>query len=162
MAWQRVRGHEAQVEAFRRAARRGRLAHAYLFTGPAGVGKRLFAVELAKALLCEGNAGDELEACDRCPACAQVEAGTHPDFYPAARPADALEFPIELMRELCQGFALKSARGRGKVVVIDGADDLNRESANCFLKTLEEPPPRSVLILIGSSPDRQLSTIVSR
>jgi DNA polymerase-3 subunit delta' len=162
LAWQRVRGHEAQVEGLRRAARRGRLAHAYLFTGPAGVGKRLFAVELAKALLCEGNAGTELEACDRCPACAQVEAGTHPDFYPAARPADALEFPIELMRELCQGFALKSARGRGKVVVIDGADDLNRESANCFLKTLEEPPPRSVLVLIGSSPDRQLPTIVSR
>src|SRR5262249_57294325 len=74
----------------------------------------------------------------------------------------SLEFPIELMRELCQGFALKSARGRGKVVVIDGADDLNRESANCFLKTLEEPPPRSVLVLIGSSPDRQLPTIVSR
>ena len=162
MVWQRVRGHEAQVEGFRRAVRRGRLAHAYLFTGPPGVGKRLFAVELAKALLCEGNTGDELEACDRCPACAQVEAGTHPDFYPAARPADALEFPIELMRELCQGFALKSARGRGKVVVIDGADDLNRESANCFLKTLEEPPPRSVLVLIGSSPDRQLPTIVSR
>jgi DNA polymerase-3 subunit delta' len=162
LVWQHVRGHEAQVEGFRRAVRRGRLAHAYLFTGPAGVGKRLFAVELAKALLCEGNTGDELEACDRCPACAQVEASTHPDFYPAARPADALEFPIELMRELCQGFALKSARGRGKVVVIDGADDLNRESANCFLKTLEEPPPRSVLILIGSSPDRQLPTIVSR
>ena len=162
MAWQRVHGHEAQVEGFRRAVRRGRLAHAYLFTGPAGVGKRLFAGELAKALLCEGNTGDELEACDRCPACAQVEAGTHPDFYPAARPAESLEFPIELMRELCQGFALKSARGRGKVVVIDGADDLNRESANCFLKTLEEPPPRSVLILIGSSPDRQLPTIVSR
>jgi DNA polymerase-3 subunit delta' len=162
LVWQRVRGHEAQVEGFRRAVRRGRLAHAYLFTGPAGIGKRLFAVELAKALFCEGNTGDELEACDRCPACAQVEAGTHPDFYPAARPPDSLEFPIELMRELCQGFALKSARGRGKVVVIDGADDLNRESANCFLKTLEEPPPRSVLILVGSSPDRQLPTIVSR
>ena len=94
MVWQRVRGHEAQVEGFRRAVRRGRLAHAYLFTGPAGVGKRLFAVELAKALLCEGNTGDELEACDRCPACTQVEAGTHPDFYPAARPPDSLEFPI--------------------------------------------------------------------
>ena len=66
------------------------------------------------------------------------------------------------MRELCQAFSLKSARGRGKVVLLDGADDLNQESANCFLKTLEEPPPRSVLILIGSTPDRQLATIVSR
>ena len=163
MGWQRVRGHDAWVEAFRRAVTRGRLAHAYLFTGPAGVGKRLFAVELAKALLCESPPpGPPLTACDRCPACVQVESGTHPDFFSAARPAESLEFPIELMRELCRGFALRSARGKGKVVVLDDADDLNEESANCFLKTLEEPPPGSVLILIGTSADRQLPTIVSR
>ncbi len=141
---------------------RGRLAHAYLFTGPAGVGKRLFAVELAKALLCENASEANLQACDRCPSCVQVEAGTHPDFFTAVRPPEALEFPIALMRELCQGFSLKSARGRGKVILLDDADDLNEEAANCFLKTLEEPPPRSVLILIGSTPDRQLPTIVSR
>ncbi len=162
MSWNKVRGHDALVEGFRRAAARGRLAHAYLFTGPAGVGKRLFAVELAKALLCDNAAEGSLQACDRCPSCVQVEAGTHPDFFTAVRPPEALEFPIELMRQLCQSFALKSARGRGKVVLIDDADDLNEEAANCFLKTLEEPPPRSVLILIGSTPDRQLQTIVSR
>jgi DNA polymerase-3 subunit delta' len=150
------------VEGFRRALRRGRLAHAYLFTGPPGVGKRLFALELAKSLLCEKSPEGSLQACDRCPACVQVEAGTHPDFFTAIRPPEALEFPIDLMRELCQSFALKAARGRGKVVLIDDADDLNAEAANCFLKTLEEPPPRSVLILIGSTPDRQLHTIVSR
>ena len=162
MTWQRIRGHDAHVEGFRRAVRRGRLAHAYLFTGAAGVGKRLFAVELAKALLCENAGEDTLEGCDRCPACVQVASDSHPDFFTAARPPDALEFPIDLMRQLCQSFARKSARGRGKVVLIDDADDLNQESANCFLKTLEEPPPRSVLILIGSTPDRQLQTIVSR
>ena len=162
MSWERVRGHEAQAEAFARAVRRGRLAHAYLFVGPPGVGKRLFAVELAKALLCEARPADRFEACDHCPACAQVEAGTHPDFFTAARPPESAEFPIELMRELCQHFSLKAARGRGKVVVIDDADDLNDESANCFLKTLEEPPPGSVLVLIGSSTDRQKPTIVSR
>jgi len=162
LAWQRIRGHDALVEGFRRAVHRGRLAHAYLFTGPAGVGKRLFAVELAKSLLCEKAAEGGLQACDRCPSCVQVEAGTHPDFFSAVRPPEALEFPIALMRELCRSFALKSARGRGKVVLIDDADDLNEEAANCFLKTLEEPPPRSVLILIGSTPDRQLQTIVSR
>jgi DNA polymerase-3 subunit delta' len=162
VSWDKLRGHDALVEGFRRAVRRGRLAHAYLFTGPAGVGKRLFAVELAKSLLCEKAAEGELQACDRCPSCVQVEANTHPDFFTAARPPDALEFPIDLMRQLCQSFALKSARGRGKVVLIDDADDLNEEAANCFLKTLEEPPPRSVLVLIGSMPDRQLQTIVSR
>jgi DNA polymerase-3 subunit delta' len=168
VAWQRLKGHEAHVEEFARAVRRGRLAHAYLFVGPPGIGKRTFAVELAKALLCETvpagpRAADApLQACDRCPACIQVEAGTHPDFLAAARPAESQEFPIDLMRDVCQSFALKPARGRGKVVVLDGADDLNEEAANCFLKTLEEPPPRSVLILVGSSPERQLATIVSR
>ncbi|MFO0846231.1 MAG: DNA polymerase III subunit delta' [Gemmataceae bacterium] len=149
------------MDGFRRAARRGRLAHAYLFAGPEGVGKHLFATELGRALLCERPRGD-LEPCDECPACVQIDAGTHPDFLAAAKPPEALEFPIERMRAVCNSFSLKSARGRGKVVVLDDADDLNAESANCFLKTLEEPPPRSVLILIGSSPERQLATIVSR
>jgi DNA polymerase-3 subunit delta' len=166
MSWQRVRGHDAHVEAFRRAVRRGRLAHAYLFTGPGGVGKHLFAVELAKSLLCEAAPSDlaqsPLSACDRCPACKQVEVGTHPDFFRAVREEEKNEFLAEQMRELCRAFSLKSVRGRGKVVLLDDADDLNQTSANCFLKTLEEPPPRSVLILIGSTPDRQLPTIVSR
>lgn len=168
MSWKLVRGHEAQVRGFQRVIRRNRLAHAYLFTGPPGVGKRLFARELARTLLCEraydpGSPGDKLpDACDECPACLQVEADTHPDFIVVKRPEDALEFPIEVMRDLCGRFALKPARGQGKVAVIDDADDLNEESANCFLKTLEEPPPRSVIVLIGSSPDRQLPTIVSR
>lgn len=162
MSWKRVRGHDALVRAFQRVIQRGRLAHAYLFTGPPGVGKRLFATELAKALLCESPGRAELDACDVCPACLQVEAQTHPDFFPVRRPEEKHEFPIELMRELCQHFSMKSARGRGKVILIDDADDLNEESANCFLKTLEEPPPRSVLILIGSSAERQLPTIVSR
>jgi DNA polymerase-3 subunit delta' len=109
----------------------------------------------------------QLEACDRCPSCIQVEAGTHPDFFTAARPEDKANLPIEMMQELCRGFSLKSARGRGKVALLDNADDLDdpitlHAAANCFLKTLEEPPPRSVFILIGSSIDRQLPTIVSR
>lgn len=163
MSWQRVRGHDALVRGFQRVVGRGRLAHAYLFTGPRGVGKKLFATELAKALLCDrASASAVLDACDRCPSCIQSDAGTHPDFICAGRPEDALEFPIDAMRAVCQRFSLKSARGRGKVVVIDDADDLNEESANCFLKTLEEPPPRSVLILVGTSPDRQLPTILSR
>jgi DNA polymerase-3 subunit delta' len=162
VSWQRIRGHEVQKRAFERAWQRGRLAHAYLFVGPAGVGKHLFAVELAKAIFCTSAAPDRLEACDHCPACAQVEAGTHPDCFTARRPEDSLELPIDVMREFCEKFALKSATGKGKVAILDDADDLNEEAANCFLKTLEEPPPRSVLILIGASAERQLPTIVSR
>ena len=167
MSWQRIRGHDHVVAAFTRAVERGRLAHAYLFAGPAGVGKRLFAGELAKALLCESTNNGRLEACDRCAACRLVDAESHPDFFTAARPPDSPNFPIEVMRELCHGFSLKSARGKGKVAILDDADDLDdpitgNVAANCFLKTLEEPPPRSVFILVGSSLDRQLPTIQSR
>jgi DNA polymerase-3 subunit delta' len=162
VSWQRVRGHEAQIQAFERVVQRGRLAHAYLFTGPPGIGKRLFADELAKALLCESTRGEHLEACDHCAACVQVAAGTHPDHFIAGRPEESLELPLSVMREFCHNFALKPARGRGKVGILDDADYLNEESANCFLKTLEEPPPRSVLFLIATSAERQLPTIVSR
>src|SRR5438270_4636004 len=96
---------------FEQAVRRNRLAHAYLFSGPRGVGKRLFAQELAKALLCEGRAETALEACDHCPACAFVDAQTHPDYFQFARPEDKNVMPIEVLRELCAGFSLKSARG---------------------------------------------------
>jgi DNA polymerase-3 subunit delta' len=167
VSWQRVRGHDALAQAFDRAWQRGRLAHAYFFTGPPGVGKHLFAVELAKALLCETKPKTKLDACDTCPACRQVEAGTHPDFFAASRPADSPNIPIEVVRELCHNLALKPARGRDKVAILDDADDLHdpitlHAAANAFLKTLEEPPPGSVLILVGTSTDQQLPTILSR
>lgn len=162
MSWKRVRGHDALIAGFERVINKGRLAHAYLFLGPPGVGKRLFALELARALLCEAPPEGRFDACDRCPACVQIEARTHPDFALAGLPPEKHEWPIEQMREVLRNFGLKSSRGKGKVVILDDADDFNEESANCFLKTLEEPPPRAVLILIGTSRDRQLPTIVSR
>ncbi len=162
MAWSRIQGHDHLVDGFRQVAQRGRLAHAYLFAGPSGVGKHLFARELAKAILCEGSTSNALEACDRCAACALVDAGTHPDLVTIARPEDSIIVPIESVRDLCAAFSLKPARGHGKIAILDDADDLTDLAANCFLKTLEEPPPRSVLILIGSSVERQLPTILSR
>jgi DNA polymerase-3 subunit delta' len=162
VSWLRVKGHDVQAKMFERVVQRGRLAHAYLFAGPPGIGKRLFALELAQALLCEGKTGGRLEACGRCASCALIRAGNHPDLFLAGRPADALELPVDTVRDLCHRLSLKSARGHGKVAILDDADDFNEESANCFLKTLEEPPPGSVLILLGASRNRQLPTILSR
>jgi DNA polymerase-3 subunit delta' len=91
-----------------------------------------------------------------------VDAGTHPDLLTASRPEEKNELPIETIRELTEKLYLKPARGGYKIAVIDDADDFNDASANCFLKTLEEPPPKSLLILLATDPERQLSTIVSR
>jgi DNA polymerase-3 subunit delta' len=161
MSWDRIRGHDAARHTFQTAAARGRLGQAYLFVGPDGVGKRMFARELAKALLCEGPPAP-LTACDRCPSCAQVEAGTHPDLFTLRTPEGKHELPVGEMREFCTRMALKPTRGGRKVGIVEDADDFNEESANSFLKTLEEPPPGSLLILFATGTDRQLPTILSR
>jgi DNA polymerase-3 subunit delta' len=161
MTWERIRGHDAARDQLLNAYRRGRLAHAYLFVGPPGVGKRLFATEHAKALLCDRPPAP-LTACDACPSCAQVVAETHPDFFTVRTPADKHDLPVDAVREFCGKLGLKPARGPRKVGVVEDADDFNDESANCFLKTLEEPPPGSVLVLLATSAERQLPTILSR
>ncbi len=161
MSWARLRGHEALIRSFEQAFRRGRLGHAFLFVGPEGVGKKGFAIELAKTLLCGENSG-RFEACDRCPDCLQIEAGAHPDFQLLGLPEQKHEFPVELMHEAIRHLALKPARGRYRACIVDDADQFNEEAANAFLKTLEEPPPASLLILVGTSADRQLPTILSR
>ena len=162
MSWQRVKGHDELVAAFARAARRGPAGYGYLFTGPPGVGKRLFAVELAKTLLCESPPADRFDSCDRCSSCRLVDASTHPDLFVVARNEDKHDVIIDDVRQLSDKLAMKPARGGRKIAILDDADDLNEQSANCFLKTLEEPPPQSLLILIGTSADRQLATIRSR
>jgi DNA polymerase-3 subunit delta' len=163
MSWSQILGHPDRIDAFRQIVARHRLAHAYLFVGPPGIGKRRFALELAKAMLCEKpKPQDTLDACDQCESCLLVDAGTHPDLFQVNRPEEKNEMPAEVMTDLCRNFSFKSARRHGKIGIIDDADDFNEESANCFLKTLEEPPPGSVFILISTSLDRQLSTIKSR
>ncbi|MBI3466465.1 MAG: DNA polymerase III subunit delta' [Planctomycetes bacterium] len=171
MPWKSIVGHDAVVERFRLALRQQRLAHAYLFAGPEGVGKKLFAITLAQVLLCERGEPKALDSCQQCHGCRQVAAGTHPDFFLVEKPEERHEMPVELFigaaerrgREgLCYDLSRKPARGKHKVAVVNDVDFLNDESANCLLKTLEEPPPGSVLILIGTNPDLQLPTIRSR
>ena len=161
MSWDRVRGHDAAHQGFRSAFALGRLGQAYLFVGPEGVGKRLFARELAKSLLCERPPAP-LTACDRCPACAQVEVGSHPDVFSLRTPEGKHELPVGEMRAFCKRLSQKASRGAKKIGIVEDADDFNEESANSFLKTLEEPAPGSVLILLATSLDRQLPTILSR
>jgi DNA polymerase-3 subunit delta' len=171
MSWLGIHGHDAVVDRFRHALATGRLASTFLFVGPPGIGKRTFAQRLAQALLCQKHADRELDACGVCPSCRQVIAGSHTDLEQVALPEGKSFIPLELligtaehrMREgLCHRMALKPASGSRKIAIIDDADSLNREGANCLLKLLEEPPPRAVLLLISTSVHRQLPTIRSR
>src|SRR5947207_15793033 len=99
MSWSHIEGHGRIARRFADVGARNRLGHAYLFVGPEGVGKKLFARELAKALLCERRVeGRALAACDQCEACVQVEAGRHPDYFIVNRPEESNDLPNEVMR----------------------------------------------------------------
>lgn len=169
--WQGILGHDEIVERFRRTLERGRLASTYLFVGPSGIGKRRFALELARALLCSESPDATLSACGQCESCRLFAAGTHPDLVTVKRRPDKQVLSIEQFigegdaefeRGLCLQLALTPYLGRRKIGIIVDADNFSRESANCLLKTLEEPPVDSLLILIGTSASRQLPTIRSR
>ena len=169
--WRGIHGHDEIVERFRRTLAHGRLASTYLFVGPPGVGKRRFALELARSLLCTAREGASLEPCGQCESCRLFAAGSHPDLDVIGLKPDKSELAIsqfvgfdeDLKQEgLCHRIALKPFFGGRRIAIIDDADHFNVHSANCLLKTLEEPPPRSLLILIGTSPSRQLPTIRSR
>jgi DNA polymerase-3 subunit delta' len=160
--WHSLRGHDRVVTTLRRALAQGRFPHALLFVGPEGIGKHSFALRLAQALLCERVPEAELDPCGLCPGCLQVMASSHPDLLQVGKPEDRQELPIRIIRDLCLDLGLKPMSGRRKVAIVDDADDLNDEAANAFLKTLEEPPPGSTLILVGTSSEGQLDTILSR
>lgn len=173
MSWQGIEGHDRIAERFRRAVSRGRIGGTYLFVGPPGIGKKAFALRLAQVLLCERFRPEEFVACNGCSACVQVISGSHPDLMIIGKPPDRAFIPLELLvgdREQRAGergglighLALAPYKGRYRVAIIDDADYFNLEGANALLKTLEEPPPSAILILIGTSPAKQLPTIRSR
>lgn len=147
--------------------RRRRVASSYLFCGEAGIGKKTAAVNFAKALNCLGRGEGDAEpgpqshdACDACPSCTKIDAGVHPDFL-AVAPEERI-IRIEEIRVVEEALSYKPFEGRRKVVVIDEAETMNISAANAFLKTLEEPPADSVIILVTSKPGALPDTIRSR
>jgi DNA polymerase III subunit delta' len=135
----------------------GRLPHAILLSGPAGVGKSVAARCVAAAFLCADS------GCGACPDCKRVFSGIHPDFHLTEPEEGHRDILIkQVLKEMIPALAMKSFEGRGKVALIDPADGMNDQTQNSFLKTLEEPPPDTLLILVSSRPERLLSTVLSR
>lgn len=155
-AFSRLIGHDAPVERLESLVRRGRLAHAYLFTGPEGVGKRTAALAWACRLLCAGDGNDS------CRECQQIDAGTHPHLLLLRREEGKQDISLEQIHSLLQSLSLKSTDPRPRIAILEEADHLNEEGMNTLLKTLEEPPPGSLFLLVTSRPAALLPTIHSR
>ncbi len=159
------------VELLQRSLQRGRLGHAYLFTGHHLLELEALARTLAKTLNClrpvrgktaEAGKGPAVDCCDECANCRKIDGDTHADVHWVRPESKSRVVTVAQMRDLMQEIYLKPNDAEYKVAVIVAADRLNPQSGNAFLKTLEEPPAKSVLILLTTQPQRVLETIVSR
>lgn len=167
MSFSKIVGQERAIEVLRQILKNKRLPQVLLFYGPSGVGKRTIVLELAKVLNCSTtsasgglNHSSLEDACDTCLSCQKIDKGIHPDVRIVFPEKDTLG--IEQIRELNRGTQWKPFEGKWKVYILEKAEKLTQEAANSFLKTLEEPPPNVLLILLSENKDVLLPTIVSR
>jgi DNA polymerase-3 subunit delta' len=154
------------VQLLQRSLQRGRLAHGYLFAGHQLDELEAIARTLAKTLNCQqpakGASAVPIDSCDACISCQKIEHGNHADVHWVRPESKSRVITIDQMRELMKVMNLKPTEAGYKVAVVVAADRLNVPAANAFLKTLEEPPPKSILILLSTDPQRILETILSR
>ena len=155
MTFDHILGHERQKEILRRALANGRLAHAYLFSGPDGIGKRLMALALARAIVCHEQRG-----CGHCQACRKIDHRNHPDLH--ILEPDGSSIKIEQIRAFQRELNLKPLEAPRKICLIEQADAMTVGAANALLKTLEEPRGDTLLMLLSAQPNRLLETIRSR
>src|SRR5210317_410545 len=155
MTFDQILGHERQKEILSRSLASGRLAHAYLFSGPDGVGKRLMAIALARAIVCHEQRG-----CGNCLACRKIDHQNHPDLH--LLEPDGNSIKIEQVRSFQKDLNLKPLEAPRKICLIEEADSMTVGAANALLKTLEEPRGDTLLILLTAHPNRLLETIRSR
>lgn len=134
-----------------------RLAHAYLFTGPKGAGKKQMALHLAKSLFCQER---EHDACGACLACRRIDAGNHPDVRLLA--PDGASIKIDQIRDLQKEMAMRAVESRHKVYIIEHVDKMTTQAANSLLKFLEEPPAGVLAVLLTEHSNAILPTILSR
>ncbi len=158
MSFSDVIGQEKPTKMLQGILSAGKLATAYLFSGERGVGKYKTAVAFASALNCESPVGPD--ACGSCASCRKIDSGRHPDLK-IVTPENGL-ISVEEIRAVEEFLSYTPYEGKKKVVIVDDADLMNMYSANAFLKTLEEPPDNSIIILVSSRQEMLAETILSR
>jgi DNA polymerase-3 subunit delta' len=182
MPFAELTAQDRAVGTLRSALRRGTLHHAYLFAGPEGAGKRAAALLLAQAANCDGGAagpgGLRDDPCGACLPCRKIQRGVHPDVFllqdertmakagrwePRGGRAPSKDVVVDQVRDVVDHrLALRRFEGRRRFVIVDPADAMNPQAQNALLKTLEEPPDDTTLVLLASNPDALLPTIRSR
>jgi len=165
-----ILGQQKAVLSLQTQLRTNRIAQAYLFAGPEGVGRKKTAIEVAKALNCRDK--EQIEPCDECPSCRKIDKNIHPDVHLIdfawqaglleEKPEQQTQIKIDVIREIQREISLKRFEGNYKVFIIDQAEKMSQSAMNCLLKTLEEPPENSLLILVTTSQDMLTQTIISR
>jgi len=154
-----ITGHATQLATLTQALEQDRLHHAYVFIGPEGIGKRTLAFCLTKAIHCAESAHD---FCGACASCVKIENRNHPDVRLIERLAGKKDISIEQVRALEKELNYRAFSGQKKIAIIDPAASMNFSAQNALLKTLEEPPAGSMLILIATSAGGLLPTLLSR
>ena len=160
MSFKDIRGNDAVISFLKESSGAGRVANAYIFSGPGGIGKKLSALAFAKAVNCLSP--NEGLSCDRCPSCKKIDSSNHPDVFVVTPEKKGATTKIDDIRVVIKDNGLKPYEAKVKVYIIDEADSLTEEAANALLKTLEEPSAASMLILITERSSRLLPTIRSR
>ncbi len=162
MSFKNVIGHQKQIELLQRAIVNDKVVHTYLFFGNEGIGKRWVALQFAKALNCLERGAEEGDACDRCISCRKIDGALHPDvsFLEPEGPSQLIK--VEAMRQMQRELAFRPYEGKRRVCVLTTADRMAPEISNTLLKTLEEPPLHTVMILLAKSARALLPTILSR
>ncbi len=157
MPFDAITGHRHPLQLLQSMLQTGQMPHAFIFYGIEGIGKHTVALAFAKALNCPELKDD---FCGRCRSCEKIERQTHPDVAHIEPEKSVIK--IEQIRELQQQIAYRPVEGQWKAVIIDQADRLTTQAANCLLKTLEEPPDSTVLVLVSRSIAGMLPTVLSR
>jgi DNA polymerase-3 subunit delta' len=162
MSFKDVIGHNRPIELLQRAIINDRVVHSYLFLGNEGIGKKWVALQFAKALNCLQRKADEADACDRCISCKKINDALHPDvlFLEPEGPSQLIK--VEAIRQMQRDLAFRPYEGRHRVCILTTADRMAPEISNTLLKTLEEPPLHTVIILLSNSARAILPTILSR